>query len=250
MGRKVDGQRAVWVAKTAAGSVGLMWMNPDLLSFRFIPGYKSPEAGPARAIDNRPSTWSARMVAAFNGAFLLKDGAGGYYYNGKTVRALRNGQAAFTVAENGRLHVVVWSYGNNVPRGTLAVRQNLPPLVARGTSRAKDGDSPSTWGNADGGSSHANRSALGELADGSLVFAYGAEVTAAAMGDALAAAGVRTAIMLDMNKSWPMGFVYDAAKGGHLPVGHRIQSGIWREPSSYANRFSKDFVVALAPPAR
>jgi hypothetical protein len=250
MGRKVRGQRAVWVAQTASGSVGMMWMNPDLLTFRYIPGYKFPEGSPARPVDNRPATWTSRMVAAFNGGFQLKDGVGGYYYADRTVRPLKDGRASLIVASDGRLHVTVWSSGNRVPRGTLAIRQNLPPLVVAGRSRAKDGDGPAAWGNADHGNPRANRSALGELADGSLVFAYGSEVPAAAMGDALASVGARTAIMLDMNKSWPMGFVYDAPKGGHSPAGHCIQPRIWRDASSYVRRFSKDFVVALAPGGR
>ncbi len=55
-----------------------MWMNPDLLRFRYIPGTAYPEGSPKRPQDRRPSTWVPRMVAAFNGAFHLKDRAGGY----------------------------------------------------------------------------------------------------------------------------------------------------------------------------
>jgi hypothetical protein len=97
---------------------------------------------------------------------------------------------------------------------------------------------------ADRGLQKANRSALGQLADGSLVFAYGSEVEAYVMARSLAAVGVRTAVMLDMNKSWPMGFVYDAPRGGNLPVGHPVQAAVWRDSSTYFSQFSKDFVVA------
>ena len=76
------------------------------------------------------------------------------------------------------------------------------------------------------------------------MFAYGSEVEAYVMARSLAAVGVRTAVMLDMNKSWPMGFVYDAPRGGNLPVGHPVQAAVWRDSSTYFSQFSKDFVVA------
>jgi len=250
MGRKVRKQHPVWVAQTGHGSIGMMWMNPALLRFRYIPGYNFPESGPVRRIDNKPSTWTSRMVAAFNGAFQLKDGAGGYYYDHKTVRPLRNGLSSIVIDRQGRLTVVDWRNGNHVPAGTRLVRQNMKPLVLHSQARAKSGDARGTWGQADHGLPHANRSALGELADGSLVFAYGSEVSAPAMAQALAGAGAETAIILDMNKSWPTGFVYDAPKGSSPPVGHRIQPSIWRDASAYLHRFQKDFFVALTRPAK
>ena len=65
--------------------------------------------------------------------------------------------------------------------------------------------------------------------------------------NALVKAKVRTAMMLDMNKSWPMGFYYNAPLTGSRPVGARIQSGIWRAPSEYQQWFKKDIVVAMVP---
>ena len=246
-GRLVDGRRAVELGLTADHRVGLMWMNPELLTFRYIPGYRFPEGGPSRPVDNQPSTWTRRLVAAFNGAFELKDGAGGYWYAGRTVRPLRRGLATLTVSRAGRLAVSAWGGQTTPDPGTEVVRQNLTPVVSHGRSMAGSPDGRALWGNANGGLSTANRTALGQLADGSLVFAYGSEVTVTELADALVRAGVRTAMVLDMNKSWPMGFVYSAAHPGGLPPGERIQSGIWRDPSTYYSRFEKDFVVALTP---
>ena len=246
VGRSVHGKSAVAVARVDAGRVSLMWLDASLLSFRFVPGYAYPENSPILPVDRRPSTWDRELVAGFNGGFHLKDGAGGYYYNRTTVRSLRPGLAAFTVSSTGQLRVGVWGSDLTLGPTTTVVRENLRPLVLGGVSQASVSDSPSAWGLANGGLPHANRSALGQLADGSLVFAYGSEVTAAAMAQSFALVGVRTAVMLDMNKSWPTGYYYDAPASGHLPAGHRIHPGIWRNPSTYYSQFSKDFVVALA----
>ncbi len=240
------GQHPVEVALTDHGRIGLMWMNPQLLRFRYIPGSAYPENSPKRPQDRQASTWVPRMIAAFNGAFHLKDQAGGYYYDGIKVKPLQPGLAAFTIDAAGRLDVRVWKAGTRIAPGTSVIRQNLPPLVSGGRSHATAHDSRAKWGQANGGLPTANRTALGQLADGSLVFAYGSEITTDALAAALVHAGVRTAIVLDMNKSWPTGFYYDKPTAHHLPAGHRIQPRIWRAPSTYYAEFTKDFVVALA----
>ncbi len=159
---------------------------------------------------------------------------------------MQPGLAAFSIDSGGHLAVRVWKSHTSIPPATVVVRQNLIPLVQAGTSRVTSHDSRAKWGLANAGLATANRTALGQLADGSIVFAYGSEVTADALAAALVKAGVRTAVTLDMNKSWPTGFYYDAPKGTHSPVGHKIQPRIWRDPSTYNVEFKKDFVVALA----
>jgi hypothetical protein len=245
-GRTVRGAHAVAVAVTDHGHIGLMWMNPELLRFRYIPGTRYPERGPRRAQDRKPSTWVPRLVTAFNGAFHLKDNAGGYYYNGTQVTPMRVGLADFTVDRSGTLSVGVWTSKSRIDPKTRVIRQNLVPLVSQGSSRASVHDNRAKWGLANAGLPHANRTALGERSDGTLVFAYGSEITPDALAKALVQAGVRTAVTLDMNKSWPTGFYYDAPKGSRAPVGHRIQPQIWRDPSTYYTEFTKDFVVGLA----
>ena len=127
------------------------------------------------------------------------------------------------------------------------MRQNLPLLLSEGKSQAKPTDGVSTWGIVTYRRPQANRSALGQLADGSLVFAVGHETTAAVLGSVMSRAGVRTAVMLDMNGSWPTGFVYDHRARMSLPIGRKISSTIVRPPSTYFAPFKMDFVVALRP---
>ncbi len=242
VGTQVGGKSAAFLGEADDGQVALLWLNPDLLKFRFVPGYDSPGEGPRTTEDKDSATWVPDMIAAFNGGFLLKDGAGGYYYNGETVRDLEDGYGSVKVARDG--HLTVGSYGRDikVDADTAAIRQNLKPLIDNGTSQASEDDSPRRWGIADGNASHAKRSAVGQLADGAIVFAYGNNVTAANLADAMVAAGVKQAVALDMNLTWPTGYYYTREDG--QVVGHRIHPEIMREPSTYLDSFKKDFFVA------
>jgi hypothetical protein len=242
-GSVVNGVPATYVAQTDGGAIGLLWIDPTAVSFRLIPGKKVPEGSPVLPADNVPSTWIPRMVAAFNGGFLLTDGVGGYYYARRLVRPLVSGLAAFEITSNGRLSVGAWGRDLRLTPQTVAVRQNLPLLVDNHQSRIAPTDKPRTWGEANGGLWTANRSALGQLDDGSLVFAYGHELRPAAMAQAMLQVGARAAMVLDMNKSWPGGFVYSHL-AGHI-AGQRIQRLEYHSPSVYYARFTKDFVAVL-----
>ena len=243
-GSDVQGRPATYVAQADAGSIGLLWIDPSSVSFRLVPGLKVPEGGPALPADNRPSTWLTRMVAAFNGGFMLKDKVGGYFYAHHTVSPLVAGLGALEITTDGRLTVGRWGRDLRLSSRTVVVRENLPLLVDDGRSQVAATDTVRTWGIANGGLWTANRSALGELADGSLVYAYGHDVRPAAMAQALVRVGVQRAMVLDMNKSWPGGFVY-----WHTPqglVGQRIQPMETHAPSVYQRRYTKDFIVVQA----
>ncbi|MBI1378498.1 MAG: hypothetical protein GC157_13590 [Frankiales bacterium] len=216
-------------------------MDPARLRFRFVPGYSIPEGSPVTTADRTPSTWTAHLVAAFNGGFKLRDHVGGYYYRGRTVSPLRTGLAAFVVRQDGTLSVGVWGRDLRMSRSVVVVRENLRPLVDHAVVTASPSDSASTWGIANGGRPLANRTALARLPDGSLVFAYGHDVTALTLGRALVRVGAVEAVDLDMNISWPTGFVYHHTGSGL--AGARINPGVVRPPSTYFHQFYKDFVA-------
>ena len=242
--KRAPGSPAIQLALVSGGSATLMWMDPTRVRFRFIPGYAYPENSPSASIDNKPSTWTKTLLAAFNGGFHLSDGAGGYYYRGHTVKTLRTGLASMVLYTDGSMRVGVWGRTGftRVTSSMVAVRQNLQPLIVGGVSVAKPGDWNSRWGSADGGAPKAKRTALGMRADGSLVFEFGDSTTGYGMASNLLKAGVKVAIMLDMNKSWPTGFVYYHV--GSTLKGKRINSNILRDPvDTYGTRFKKDFVV-------
>ncbi len=184
------------------------------------------------------------MLAAFNGAFKLSDHVGGYYYHGHTVADLHNGLAAFEVQSTGSLNVGVWGKNLALTPDTIAVRQNLPPLVYNGHSQVKPSDGVATWGFPLHKLWHVNRSALGERSDGSLIFEFGNHVTPQTMAHFLVQAGVRDAVVLDMNETWPTGFLYRHTSSGIH--GKRINPAIVKSPSIYLQRADKDFVVVSA----
>lgn len=232
---------ALAVTTVDHGDVTLMWMDPSLLTFRYVPGSRWPENGPVGPADTRPSTWTARMVAAFNGAFKLSDHVGGYYYRGRTVQPLRTGEAAFVVRRDGSLTVGVWGRDLHMSSDVVVVRENLPPIVRGGVSQAKDSDPVFRWGLTLQHLRAVNRSALGETADGGLVFEVGHLVTPTTVAKYLVAAHVRTAMMLDMNVTWPTGFLYSRSHG--QVRGTRINPHVVRSPWIYLSQFEKDFVA-------
>ena len=245
-GTPVGGQYPTYVATTRSGTIGLMWMNPRLLSFRFIPGSQYPEGGPVHPADLNPATWVPTLAAAFNGAFKLRDHVGGYYYQGVTVSPLRTGLASMVIDSHGRLSVVQWGRETASVAGVTVVRQNMRLLIDQYRARTSFSDTTSTWGWADHNNPLANRSALGELADGSLVFEYGHSLTAADMAQGLVKVHSRTAIMLDMNLTQPGGFVYAHTTGA--VTGSRLLPYVIHAPTVYLKPWIKDFVVALTRP--
>jgi hypothetical protein len=242
-GTPVAGHYPTYIATTRSGSIGLLWMDPRLLSFRFVPGSQYPEGGSVLAADRNPSTWVPTLVAAFNGAFKLRDNVGGYYYAGVTVSRLRTGLASLVIDGRGRLSVVQWGREISSSTGLQVVRQNMRLLVDQYVAGTSPSDKNSAWGWADHNARLANRSALGELADGSLVFEYGHLLTAQDMAAGLVGLHARTAIMLDMNITQPGGFVYQQVPGG--VDGNRIVPWVVHAPSVYLHPWIKDFVVAL-----
>ena len=245
-GSVVNGRHATYLASTRNGTVALMWMDPSVISFRYVPGYAYPERGPILPQDRLASSWEPTMLAAFNGAFKLSDGDGGYYYAGVTVSRLRDGLASMVLTKDGHLSVQVWGRGSTSLANVEAVRQNLPPLVDQYVSRTSSSDNNHTWGYADHDAAYANRSALGQLADGSLVYVYGHLVRPPDMAAALVLVHARTAIMLDMNLSQPGGFVYEHPATG--VIGQRIQASIFHNATVYLMWYKKDFVVASIRP--
>ena len=136
----------------------------------------------------------------------------------------------------------VWTRHSSMS-GLAVVRQNLQPVVVAGRLAPQGLTGRGGWSVPSKGSYVANRSALAELANGSLVYVFGYHVTPSTVARVLLSVGARTAMMLDMNGSWPMAFTYT-----HAPAlaGLRLNPHQYHDPSVYLTRYRKDFVVALA----
>ena len=243
LGSQLQGMPVTYVATTRRGTIAMLWMNSQALTFRFIPGSQVPEGGPLPPADREGGTWVHKIVAAFDGGFRLRDDVGGYFYRGRLVKPLRTGLASLVIDIHGRMSVERWGRERRTSTGLEVVRQNLPMLIDDYTARTSVRDASTRWGAANNNTRLANRSALGELSDGSMVFAYGYEVTAQDLATALVGVGARNAIMLDMNLWQPAGFVYWHQAG--TLRGQRILPTIHHAPTVYLAGHYKDFVVAL-----
>lgn len=245
MGSLVHGEQATYVGRVRGQQIALLWMNPKILKFRFIPGTEIPESSPSTPADNSPSTWVPHLVAAFNGGFMLLDiHPGGYFYDGTTVKPLAAGQSAMVLTRSGQLSVGMWGRDLRLTPDVVAVRQNLPLLVDQFQDRAGTLRGKGAWGRSSNGPITSNRSALGQLANGDLVYEFGYRVAPEQMAQSMLLVQAKSAMMLDMNGSWPAGFVYSHSNG--QIHGQRIQSHIYHFPSLYYERYRKDFIAVLA----
>ena len=194
-------------------------------------------AGPAvRGAERR------RLLAAFNGGFKLSAGAGGYEQEGHVAAALRRGVASLVIDRSGRARIGIW--GRGVPRGeaVYSVRQNLPPLVLGGKPTAGAADW-GLWGATLGGGEYVARSALGQDVAGHLVYAASMSASPADLAVAMARAGVRIAMELDINPEWVQ---LDVARrpGGPLRAAIRGQN---RPADQFLLGWARDFIAVLAP---
>jgi Phosphodiester glycosidase len=209
------------------------------------PGYAAGFSGRVRAGSVVRGAERGRLLAAFNGGFKLSAGAGGYEQEGHVASPLRRGLASLVIDRSGRARIGVWGHGVPAPgEAVYSVRQNLPPLVLDGRPTAAAADW-GLWGATLGGGEYVARSALGQDAAGHLVYAASMSASPADLAVALARAGARTAMELDINPEWVQ---LDVASrpGGPLRVAIRGQN---RPADQFLLGWARDFITVLAPPA-
>jgi hypothetical protein len=194
------------------------------------------KAGPAvRGAERR------RLLAAFNGGFKLSAGAGGYEQEGHLAAALRRGLTSLVIDRSGRARIGVWGHGVPVPgEAVYSVRQNLAPLVLNGKPTPAAAEW-SMWGSTLGGGEFVARSALGQDAAGELEYAASMSASPADLAVALARAGARVAMELDINPEWVQ---LDVARhpGGPLRVAIRGQN---RPANQFLEGWARDFIAVL-----
>jgi hypothetical protein len=154
-------------------------------------------AGPAVAGAER-----RRLLAAFNGGFLLRSRAGGYEQEGHVFRSLRHGLASLVIDRSGRARIGVWGVDVPVPgEAVYSVRQNLWLLVQDGRPTA-EAARWYRWGGTVGHAEYVARSALRQDAAGDLIYAASMSATPQDLAQALARSGARIAMELDINSEW------------------------------------------------
>ncbi len=194
-------------------------------------------AGPSIGATERP-----RVVAAFNGGFLLSAGAGGYEQEGHVISPLRPGLASLVISRSGHARIAVWRRGAIRPAAVFSVRQNLGPLVRRGRPSPAIADWQA-WGATLSGGESVARSALGENRAGQLIYAGSMSASPADLATALIRAGARIAMELDINPEWVQ---LDISRH----PGWRLRAAIpgqVRPAGQYLSGWTRDFVAVTAP---
>ena len=234
------------VTGPAGGQVTVFRIRAGRASFRLHVGSSdppvgsapiSPGSGAAIAADESPL-----LLAAFNGGFNSSTGVGGFEVDSQVLVPLVAGIASLVIDADGSARVGVW--GSTVPvagEQVVSVRQNLPPLVSGGQPSPNVGD-VSAWGATLGGGTTVARSALGEDAQGNLLFAGGMSLQPTDLAAALVSSGAVTAMELDINPEWVQ-LAYAATPGGALNAGIPGQN---RPADQYQQGWSRDFITALA----
>lgn len=214
------------------------------VTYRLHSGSSDPGSAALRVVQAGPSVAGSEqhvLLAAFNGGFLLSAGAGGYEQEGHVIVPLRAGLASLVIDTAGHAQIGAWGYGVPSP-GTTAysVRQNLSLLVSGGQP-SSSAPEWTAWGATLGGGEYVARSALGETASGSLVYAGSMSTTPADLAAALVSAGVVDAMELDINPEWVQ---LDVASqpGGQLSA---AIPGQHRPADQYLVGWTRDFITVL-----
>lgn len=239
---------------------GLAWMDTKLLFARLYSGSKSPGGGPYNYTAPIGPAAAKRLVAAFNGGFMMDAAEGGYYTEGHLIDPLRGGAASLVIYAGGSVSVGEWGTELRMTPQVVAVRQNLVPLVKDGrpTARAESADWQA-WGDTCGASSCEPsvpgveaqwRSGVGVTKDGALVYVQGPSLDPLQLAELLARSGVLSGMELDINPDWPIFATY-RPEGEHRPAtgsnGRKLLQGTVQGPAVFFEAWwARDFVTMSA----
>ena len=256
-GRLVDGVPAVYEAFLRPDAIhtslvaGVAWMDTRLLTASLYSGSMIPGGGPYRHTAPIARSAARSLVAVFNAGFLMANAGGGYYTDGRTVLPLRTGAASFVIYKNGSVKIGAWGSEVRMTPQVASVRQNLVPLVDNG--RAVPGLNPndySAWGATLGGQVYVWRSAVGETANGALVYVGGPGLNITTLADLLVRAGAVRGMELDINTDWVDMATFNPGTPNGLASpanGRNLLSNMVGAPSRYFESWwARDFFTMSA----
>jgi hypothetical protein len=232
--------------RTADGSVVTLAVFRGPVQYVLHNGSQDPGAAYAALVRAGPVVAGAerrRLLAAFNGGFLLRSRAGGYEQEGHVFRTLRHGLASLVIDRSGQARIGLWGVNVPVPgEAVYSVRQNLWALVENGQP-TREAARWWRWGGTIGHAEYVARSALGQDAAGDLIYAASMSTIPGDLAVALARRGARIAMELDINPEWVQ-LAIAHTPGGSLsaPVPGQV-----RPPTQYLTGWTRDFITVLAP---
>jgi hypothetical protein len=182
--------------------VRLVAIDTRQVDLRLEPGVDEPRSpvgihGTGRAPAGVPAE---RIVAAFAGgpASRAHDGEPGFVVDRRIFVPPSPGVATIAVAPDGKVAMGPWPFRSEVPAAFVSLRQTADALV--GWTGPQQRPLPAAG-------EPAERSALGLLRSGQLVYAWGSGVGAESLGRALSLAGCVQAVPLASGPA-PVGFAY------------------------------------------
>ena len=230
--------------RSADGAVITVARFAGAVIYRLHSGSEDPGAAALSVVSAGPAISGperSRLLAAFNGGFLLAAGAGGYEQEGHVISPLRPGLASLVIDGSGAVHIGVWGAGLPQPgEAVFSVRQNLGLLVRQGHATLAAGNW-TVWGATLGGGESVARSGLGQDPAGQLIYAGSMAATPSDLAAALVNAGARTAMELDINPEWVQ---LDVARA----QGRRLRAAIpgqARPADQYLVGWTRDFITVL-----
>lgn len=246
-GRPVDGRPALWITYmrpdavhtsllVGVARIDMAHLAASLHAGTDVPGGSAWVHGPRIAAGSYP-----RVVAAFNSGFRLDSSRGGYYSEGRTVKALAPGRASLVTYADGRVDIGVWGRDDTMSSAVTAVRQNLDLIVDHGAlvpglANANNG----LWGGTVGNQVYVWRSGVGVDAHGNLIYVGGPGLNVETLAELLRRAGSVRAMELDINTWWISFTVYTPGANGGLQPANLLPSMV-RSPSRYLTDGTRDF---------
>jgi hypothetical protein len=225
--------------------VGVAWMDPTVLKAQLYSGSYIPGGGPFTYSAPISATASKTLVTAFNAGFRLQDANGGYFTDGRYIKALRKGAASVVIFKDGTMTMGAWGQnGLTMSNQIASVRQNLDLIVNDG--KAAPGlaaQNSKKWGVTLGGTFNVWRSGLGVTKDGALLYVGGPALSISDLANVLVRAGAVRGMQLDINTGWVQYSVFSGALGTSLNGSNAASLlGSMESPSRYfTNWWNRDF---------
>ncbi len=195
-------------AKRPYSQVLLIAMDMRQLELGMEAGFEDPKpltGPPGSGRLPREKETLDRVVATFNGAFKTTHGQYGMMVDRRVLLPPVPGGATIVVDQEGKVGMGNWPRSTEIPDEIVSFRQNLDPLVEDGVVN------PSgryVWGwQLSGTSVMTQRTAICVTPVGHLYYAWGEEIDAPTLSQALRQAGCAYAMHLDMNPGH-CGFVF------------------------------------------
>ena len=138
---------------------------------------------------------------------------------------------------DGRVDVISWHGGSDVPPDVLYARQNLPLIVNGGRPNPHLSDGPE-WGATVGNAIMVWRSAVGVDRHGNLIYAAANDQTVASLAAIMIRAGAVRAMELDINTYWTS-FITYRYPGARDPA--NLLADMDRAPTRYLTPDDRDF---------